>query len=190
MSTIQPTQLGKSGKEGTVFIEIIDGVEYARKEFKPTKSFARVKREADYQKLAATEGVAPSVIHVTNKPTPSITMEKMDGTIIDLLESNGGKLTDEQQLKVLSLYRRLDEIGILHNDSNPLNLMYIGDTFKLIDYGFTKKITKKHCENPNLNIGMKLLLHSMNGLITRKLLIDSPKILLKALENKNYIQDS
>jgi len=190
MSTIQPTQLGKSGKEGTVFIEIIDGVEYARKEFKPTKSFSRVKREADYQKLAATEGVAPLVINITNKPTPSITMEKMDGTIIDLLESNGGKLTDEQQLKILSLYQRLDEIGILHNDSNPLNLMYIGDTFKLIDYGFTKKINKKHGDYPNLNIGMKLLLHSMNGLITHKLFTEQPTILLKALENKNYIQDS
>ena len=190
MSKIQRTQLGNSGKEGSVFKENIDGIEYARKEFKATKSFARVKREADYQKLAADVGVAPTVIDVSSKPTPSITMEKMDGTILDLLESNGGRLTDEQQLKILSLYQRLDEIGILHNDSNPLNLMYIGDNFKLIDYGFTKKITKKHCENPNLNIGMKLLLHSMSGLITRKVLTEQPTILLKALENKNYIQDS
>ena len=186
MSTIQKIQLGNSGKEGTVYIEIIDGVEYARKEFKSTKSFARVKREADYQKLAATEGVAPLVIEVKDKPTPSITMEKMDGTIIDLLKSNGGKLTDEQQLRILSLYQRLDEIKILHNDSNPLNLMYAGDDFKLIDYGFTKKITKKHGSYPNLNIGMRLLLNSMTGLITRKLFTEQPTKLLKALENKNY----
>ena len=37
---------------------------------------------------------------------------------------------------------------------------------------------------------MKLLLHSMSGLITRKVLTEQPTILLKALENKNYIQDS
>lgn len=177
------------GKEGTVYLVTIDGVDYARKEFKSTKSFKRIQREATFQAEAAAVGVAPVVISVDKSP-PSITMDKMKETVIDVIKNQNGKLDGEQQLKILSLYRRLDEIGILHNDSNPLNLMTDGENWKLIDYGFTKKKTKKHGDNPNLNISLKLLLHSTMGLITRKLLVEEPTILLNALKNKDYTQDN
>ena len=63
----------------------------------------------------------------------------MKETVIDVIKNQNGKLDGEQQLKILSLYRRLNEIRILHNDSN---LMTDGENWKLIDYGFTKKKTK------------------------------------------------
>ena len=102
------------------------------------------------------------------------------------LQSLLGSLTDKQQKDILNLYQKLDNNGLLHNDANPLNLMIKGNEWKLIDYVFFKKITKKHGQYPNLNISLNLLLNSMNGLITRKYLIESPLILLNALENKCY----
>ena len=38
METSSKTQLGITGKEGTVFQETIDGVQYAQKVFKPKKA--------------------------------------------------------------------------------------------------------------------------------------------------------
>ena len=64
--------------------------------------------------------------------------------------------------------------------------MIKGNKWKLIDYGFSKKFTKKHGQYPNLNISLNILLHSINGLLTRKYLTESPLILLNALENKCY----
>ena len=38
MATKHSTQLGVTGKEGTVYLVTIDGKEYAKKEFKSSKS--------------------------------------------------------------------------------------------------------------------------------------------------------
>jgi tRNA A-37 threonylcarbamoyl transferase component Bud32 len=190
MTLNEPHQLGKTGKEGTVYLEkyIVDGKETdcAKKVFKSGKSVNRVQREAKFQNDAASYDVAPKIYNIDLSNPPSITMEKMDKTIIEILKEQNGSLTDKQQKDILNLYQKLDNNGLLHNDANPLNLMIKGNEWKLIDYGFSKKITKKHGQYPNLNISLNLLLNSMNGLITRKYLIESPLILLNALENKCY----
>lgn len=186
MATKHSTQLGVTGKEGTVYLVTIDGKEYAKKEFKSSKSILRVKTEADFQKKAADVGVAPNVIEISTQRPPYIIMEKMDCNVLDVIKNQNGELTEDQQKNILSLYKRLDNIGILHNDSNPLNLMYSGKDWKLVDYGFSKKITTKHCTNPNLNITVRFLLKSTKGLLTRKYLKKEPTILLKALDSKDY----
>ena len=190
METSSKTQLGITGKEGTVFQETIDGVQYAQKVFKPKKAISRVKREAEFQKLAAQHGIAPEIIEVNTSSPPSFTMEKMDKTVIDVINEQDGELTEEQQKKILSLYQKMDEIKLLHNDSNPLNLMIVGEEWKLIDYGMSKKITKeygkKHDNIPNLKVGLRFLLNSTKGLITRKILKKEPTILLDAFKRGSY----
>ena len=178
-------QLGKTGKEGTVYLVKIDDIEYAQKTFKKTKSVTNIKREVDFQIKAAEVNVAPKVIDV-NLKNKSITMEKMDKTVLEVLKDQDGVLTDDQQRKILKLYKKLDKIGILHNDANPLNLMIKGDEWRLIDYGMTKKIGKTHKENPNLTICLRFLLNSVRGINNKKHMKISPKILLDALAKKKY----
>tara|TARA_Y100000389_G_C17280487_1_gene422694 strand:+ start:226 stop:774 length:549 start_codon:yes stop_codon:yes gene_type:complete len=178
-------QLGLSGKEGTCMLvkEIIDGVEveYAKKIFKKTKSPKMVQKEAELQEKAYNADVAPKVISVDLSKPPSITMEKMDKTIIDVINEQNGILTEEQQIQILSLYQKLDNIGLLHNDSNPLNIMIVEDEWKLIDYGMSKKITKKHGTSPNVKMSLKFMLYSINGIITRKILKTPPTTLINAI---------
>jgi serine/threonine protein kinase len=57
---------------------------------------------------------------------------------------------------------KLDEIGILHNDGNPLNLMFDAeDNLKIIDFGLSKKITKavrkKWQDQPNVKVTLHML---------------------------------
>ena len=178
-------QLGLSGKEGTCMLvkEIINNVEveYAKKIFKKTKSPKIVQKEAELQEKAYNAGVAPKVISVDLSKPPSITMEKMDKTIIDVINEQNGILTEEQQIQILSLYQKLDNIGLLHNDSNPLNIMIVGDKWKLIDCGMSKKITKKHGNSPNVKMSLKFMLYSINGIITRKILKTPPTTLINAI---------
>jgi len=133
------------------------------------------------QEKAYNAGVAPKVISVDLSKPPSIIMEKMDKTIIDVINEQNGILTEEQQIQILSLYQKLDNIGLLHNDSNPLNIMIVGDEWKLIDYGMSKKITKKHGTSPNVKMSLKFMLYSINGIITRKILKTPPTTLINAI---------
>ena len=178
-------QLGQTGKEGTIYLVKIDDNEYAQKTFKKKKSAANIKREVDFQIKAAEVDVAPKVIDV-NLKNKSITMEKMDKTVLEVLKDQDGVLTDDQQIKIVKLYEKLDKIGILHNDANPLNLMIKGDEWRLIDYGMTKKIGKTHKENPNLTICLRFLLNSFKGINNKKHMKVPPQILLDALEKKKY----
>ena len=96
---------------------------YAMKEFKATKSAAKVAKEADFQAQAAAVDAAPAVVAVPGGKPPSIVMECMDRTAVEVCRAQGGSLTDAQQWKILALYEALDGIRVLHNDANPLNLM-------------------------------------------------------------------
>ena len=40
-----------------------------------------------------------------------------------VLEAQGGELTDAQQRDIVGLCERMDKAGVYHNDANPLNLM-------------------------------------------------------------------
>ena len=176
---------------------------YAMKEFKATKSAAKVAKEADFQAQAAAVDAAPAVVAVPGGKPPSIVMECMDRTAVEVCRAQGGSLTDAQQWKILALYEALDGIRVLHNDANPLNLMSRRapgaaaataaagadeehEQWRLIDYGFAKKQTPKHRENPNLNMSLKLLLRSTMGLMTRGALTAPPAILLAALEQESH----
>ena len=175
---------------------------YAMKEFKATKSAAKVAKEADFQAQAAAVDAAPAVVAVPGGKPPSIVMECMDRTAVEVCRAQGGSLTDAQQWKILALYEALDGIRVLHNDANPLNLMCRRapgaaaaatasadeehEQWRLIDYGFAKKQTSKHRENPNLNMSLKLLLRSTMGLMTRGALTAPPAILLAALEQESH----
>lgn len=133
-------QLGKDGAQGVVsLVEFPSGLRAAMKQFKKTKSSARIQIEADFQSAAFDAGIAPEVMHVDLK-NKRIFMEPMQCRVVDVLERSNKRF--EEDLR--HIMKTLDEIDILHNDGNALNLLLNDrDELKIIDFGLSKKIDKK-----------------------------------------------
>jgi len=166
-------QLGKPGKEGTVYEVEHDDIDVrcAMKEFKPKKALSTFKKQVHYQRLAAEAGAAPAVRGVITSKPVRLVMEAMSRTISETLQSQGGSLTPVQQKDIVDLCGRMDTAGIYHNDPNPLNLMEGPDgKFLFIDYGFSTDINpSKHGLKPNTRALGTLLHGGMQGLVTRKI---------------------
>jgi len=169
-----------------------DAPTFAAKYFKVGKSSGAVGKEAKWQALAAEAGAAPRVLghFVGSGRRPCIVMERMDETIVDVCKAQGGRLSAAQQRAILRVYERLDGAGVLHNDSNPLNLMMRrgggegAEEWMMVDFGFSKKVDKKkHGANPNLRMSLHTLLNSgTRGLLPTRRITEPPALLLAALE--------
>jgi len=165
-------QLGEKGKEGiTYFVTDSSGKRYAMKTFRKAKSSATLEREYTLQKKASKAGVAPRVYDY-DTVSKYIVMEKMDRHLF--VDANGSKtvdLTKSEQLRILEIFQKLDEVGVFHNDINILNFMVKKDQIYLIDYGFSKEITPKLCKTlrtdcPNcklMTLGIVLKLKTNNA---------------------------
>jgi predicted Ser/Thr protein kinase len=166
---IRHKQLGEKGKEGTTYL-VTDhhGKEFAMKTFRKTKSSDRLHKEYSLQKKAAKAGVAPRVYDY-DTVSKWILMEKMDKHLHDQIEEEKGVLHKRHQLRLLEIFKKLDEVGVFHNDANVCNYMIKRDEIYLIDYGFAKEITPKlkkklGTEHPNgrlMLIGLILKLKEM-----------------------------
>jgi tRNA A-37 threonylcarbamoyl transferase component Bud32 len=135
-------QLGNKGRDGvTYLVKDENGKEYALKTFGEDKSRKKIVIEYLLQKRAADAGIAPKVYYcdLLNK---RILMERMDSHLVELL-CKERCLTSSHKLQLFNIFKKLDEIGILHNDSNLCNYMLKGNRIYLIDYGFSIEITEK-----------------------------------------------
>jgi predicted Ser/Thr protein kinase len=136
-------QLGVEGKDGRTFlVEDKHGHTWALKLFKRDKNPEHMQREVDMQRIAADAGVAPRIVDY-NIDGRFIVMEKLDRTLYDFFRAQEGQLTVAQQKAMVSLFKRLDTCGVLHNDPNPLNFLKKGRCWYAIDYGFAKRITDR-----------------------------------------------
>jgi tRNA A-37 threonylcarbamoyl transferase component Bud32 len=165
-------QLGKKGKEGTVdlVIDVDTKQTYARKKFRSSKSPTTLRREAEFQQLAADVGATPKIIEVDYQKK-WIIMEKLDRTLCDIIKDQNGNLTFDQQKQILNLYHTLDRIGVFHNDGNPLNIMEKNGRFYLIDFGFAKFSTHKSLKDrkqPNFDLMPLALLHWLKDKVPTK----------------------
>ena len=75
---------GNVGKEGTTFLasDPSNGHRYAVKLFKKTKSATKIVKEAELQRMAADNGVAPAVRGISEKEK-FIVMDALKETIIE-----------------------------------------------------------------------------------------------------------
>jgi tRNA A-37 threonylcarbamoyl transferase component Bud32 len=151
-------QLGQDGAQGVVsLVEFPNGLRAAMKQFKPTKSSARIRAEADFQQRAAEAGIAPDVMHV-DVEKKRIFMEPMSRRIVDVVKGSHPKFRDD----LLHIMQTLDDIGILHNDGNALNLMLdFNDELRILDFGLSKeineKVRKKWEGEPNIRVTLHML---------------------------------
>jgi len=143
----------EKGRHGIIFrccSQAFEGEKkYVMKKFKKGKSNKTFIKEIDCQRAAAELGCAPKIIDFyiggseRSKGAQSyIVMESCDQTVFNSIKSQKGSLTDEQWKEIESLYQKLDQCNVLHNDSNPHNLMiqfFPKRRFLLIDYGMSKR---------------------------------------------------
>ncbi len=151
-------QLGKDGAQGVVYmVEYPNGLRAAMKQFKRTKSAARIQAEADFQRQAFDAGIAPEVMHV-DLERKRIFMEPMRVRLVDVLKRTSPRFEDD----LIRIMKTLDDIDILHNDGNALNLMLDeNDELKIIDFGLAKKIDrhvrKKWGDTPNKEVTLFMM---------------------------------
>lgn len=147
--------IGKPGKEGRTF-QISD--KYVVKTFRSDKDKKHFILEYLFQKRASEAGIAPKV-YGYNIQKRYFIMEKMDSHLIaHLIYKKSVSL--EYQKQIYSLFCKLDAIELFHNDSNLCNYMIKDDQIYLIDYGFTREITrelKNHLQTENVNQKIMLI---------------------------------
>ena len=133
-------QMGDDGAQGVVsLVEFPNGLRAAMKQFKKTKSSARIKIEAELQQEAADAGISPDVMHV-DLEKKRIFMEPMSRRIVDVVQGSSEIFSKDLR----EIMETLDNINILHNDGNALNLMLDhSDKLKIIDFGLAKRINDK-----------------------------------------------
>lgn len=190
--------LGTPGKEGTTYkVEILSSSDqYAMKVFKKQKYPAKLFTEAVTQDFAASYDLSPKIYGVILEkcfPQPGggkIIMELMDGLIQELLEKQGGILTEEQQYDLIRLSTEMDKLGIYHNDPNPLNIMYKNGKFYYIDFGMSKPIDiEKHGRFPNTKALGTVFFGGVQGLVNRKISKGNINIIKKYVDIAKYNPD-
>ena len=163
-------QLGKSGKEGNVYLVKYRNKEYALKQFRSHKSSKNIQKESDIQHKCAKHGISPKIKEV-NLHCKYIVMDKMDYSLMDLIKKYKGRIPKKYQQEIINIISKLDQIKVFHGDPNPVNFMVKNKKLYLIDYGFAKeideKIIQKHgTENPNqlfMIIGLLIQLKETYG---------------------------
>ena len=181
-------QLGNKGKDGITYLITYKGEECAMKTFRKNKSTSKLETEVELQNLASEFKVCPKIKEF-NTDLKYIIMEKMDKHLIDLIEKNKC-LNLKQQKQIISIYKKLDKAKVFHADANLLNYMYKKSKLYIIDFGMSKKITKRLIKKlgtrqPNLHImtlGLVLSLKDMN------LSSDSYSYLVEQLKPEQRIQ--
>ena len=97
-------------------------------------------------------------------------MEKLDQHLLDVMKKQKGCLNRSQQLEIIEIYKKLDQIRVFHADSNILNYMIKNKKIYIIDFGFAKEIDGKLIKKlgtdiPNIKImtlGLIIKLKELN----------------------------
>jgi len=165
-------RLGIPGRQGTVIQLTHDNKKYA---IKVTQKGVRCGdgatggmgflKQARMQEIASEYNVTCHVhaVYCGDKTESSfMVMDSMGERIVDLYKNT--EMSQKHQQQLWDLYKKLDEeVGIIHNDINPLNIMTdLNGDLKLIDFDRSKiteyKDIKKWGKYPNLRFSHLLSL--------------------------------
>jgi predicted Ser/Thr protein kinase len=170
-------QIGNKRKKGIIY-EVTDNKNniFIMKTFKKNKSSNQLKLEYNIQKKASLFDIAPKVIEY-DSISKYIVMEKMDEHLLDAIQRQG-TLTDHQQLRILEIFKVLDNIGIFHCNPDINNYMIKDNKIYIIDFGSASEINAKLIKTNTQIMTIELI----NTLNTLKLPYSSWKYLKKVLQ--------
>jgi len=169
MSFTNIGQLGEKGKDGTTYLVKKRGREYAMKTFKKNRNQEKIQNEYNLQKKAGKAKISP-IPYSVDLEKKFILMQKMDSHFFDEINEKKGVITQKRQKRILYILKKLDEIGVYHNDCNITNWMVKDGELYIIDFGFSKAITpsllkRLKTETPNqvnMLIGVVITLKEVN----------------------------
>ena len=169
-------QIGNKRKKGIIY-EVTDNKNniFIMKTFKKNKSSNQLKLEYNIQKKASLFDIAPKVIEY-DSISKYIVMEKMDEHLLDVIQRQG-TLTQHQQLRILEIFKVLDNIGIFHCNPGINNYMIKDNKIYIIDFGSVTEINTKLIGTNSQTMTIELI----NTLNTLKLPSSSWKYLKKVL---------
>ena len=170
-------QIGNKRKKGIIY-EVTDNKNniFIMKTFKKNKSSNQLKLEYNIQKKASLFDIAPKVIEY-DSISKYIVMEKMDEHLLYVIQRQG-TLTEHQQLRILEIFKVLDNIGIFHCNPCINNYMIKDNKIYIIDFGSATEINTKLIGTNTQTMTIELI----NTLKTLKLSSSSWKYLKKVLK--------
>jgi predicted Ser/Thr protein kinase len=173
-------QIGNKRKKSIIY-EVTDNKNniFIMKTFKKNKPSNQLKLEYNIQKKASLFDIAPKVIEY-DSISKYIVMEKMDEHLLDVIQLQG-TLTQHQQLRILEIFKVLDNIGIFHSNPDINNYMIKNNKIYIIDFGSAVEINSKliKTNTPNTQIMTIELINTLNKL---KIPSSSWKYLKKVLQ--------
>jgi tRNA A-37 threonylcarbamoyl transferase component Bud32 len=171
---------GLRGKDGKI-LKVIRGKKHMiAKVFKKNKNKGEIENEFCFLKKGYELGISPRVFGYNVGENNYILMDELSDTVFEEIKKSGGKLSLKSQTRIIKILEILDDEGVFHGDTSPLNFMRDsqGEIY-IIDYGMAKiideKFIKKHGENSNVKLGLSVLV-----LKTREIYPGfEPKLILK-----------
>ena len=94
------------------------------------------------------------VCEMDGRPHGIIVMEKMDGTVSDLIKSGNTSVVLRDLPKMISKIKKLNGFGVIHGDLKADNILYkiLPDgsyDYKLSDYGFSTRFEQGEIQTTN-----------------------------------------
>ena len=164
------SQLGEKGKEARTFL-VSDkfSSEYAMKTFRKNKSSDKLLEEVELQRACSNLRISPKIVDY-DLDEKFVVMEKMECHLLDIMKKSGGLVTENQQMQLLDIFKKLDKARVFQGDANILNYMVRNGKIYIIDFGFASRIDEKFMKkiksiNPNqelMLLGLILKLKEMN----------------------------
>lgn len=118
----------------------------------------RFEREVLSQCVCAHENIVHIYIHSLEGEHPYFIMELADCDLRNVIES--GLESDDEKLKIMKMIcygvRHIHELGYLHRDIKPNNILKFGSVYKVSDFGLIRKAIQNEDSSPLTSIGLRL----------------------------------
>lgn len=174
----------EKGKEGQLYRVLRRKQPMIAKVYRKNKNQESVEDEYHFLKKGYELGISPKVYGYNVGTVNYIVMGELKQTIFEDIKKTG-KLTNQQQTRIIKIMEILDENNLFHGDVSPLNFMTDDNgEIQIIDYGMSKwiddKFIDKHGVDSNVKLGLTFFVVK-----TRKFFPDfNPKLITKKIFSK------
>lgn len=148
---------GYVNRNNTVSAYVNDSVSKTRKEFFEKGRERFLKEARILARFSGEAGVVDVRDFFEENNTAYIVMEYLDGVNLKNYLKENGTLTPEETIKllapVMASLRKIHKQGLIHRDISPDNIMVMGDSVKLLDFGAARSVSAE--ANKSLSVMLK-----------------------------------